>query len=100
MFYIVLIAYNYVHSFFSTQELASCFPLSKSCNPVVQLNLHHMPSEKIFTDLKYVLPLKSYGDFNNFVYLASTVKQTLEMKKTTGEDYYYLPYHALWYNNV
>ena len=59
-----------------------------------------MPSEKIFTDRKYVLLLKSYDDFNNFVYLASTVKQTLKMKKTTGEDYYYLPNCALWYNNV
>ena len=62
-------------------------PLSKSCNPVVQLNPHYMPSEKIFTDQKYVLPLKNYGDFNSFVSLASTVKQALEMKKTIGEDY-------------
>ena len=88
-----------------------------------------MPSKKIFTDRKYLLPLKSYGNFHksvylasttkqtlemkkttgedyfygNFhksVYLASTTKQTLEMKKTTGEDYFYLPYRALWYKNA
>ena len=35
------------------------------------------------------------------VYLVSTVvKQTLETKKTTEEDYFYLPYCALWYNNA
>ena len=28
------------------------------------------------------LPLKSYGDFHNSMYLASIAKQTLEMKKT------------------
>ena len=98
--HIVLITYNGVHSFFSTRELALCFPLSKSRNHIVHLNPHHVPSEKIFTDQKFVLLLKSYGDFNNFVYLVSTVKQILETKKTTGEDYYYLPYRALWYNNA
>ena len=36
-----------------------------------QVNPHHVPSEKVFTDRKYVLPLKNYGDFNNFVHLAS-----------------------------
>ena len=63
-----------------------------------QLNSHHVSSKKIFTDQKYLLPLKSYGDFHNTVYLASTTKQTLEMEKTTGEDYFYLPYRALWHN--
>ena len=33
------------------------------------------------------------------MYLASTAKQTLEMKKTR-EDYFYLLYRALWYNNA
>ena len=98
--YIVLITYNCVHSCFSTQELALYFPLSKSRNPVVQLNPHLVPSEKIFTDQKYVILLKSYDDFNIFVYFASTVKQTLETKKSTEEDYCYLPYRALWYNNA
>ena len=49
---------------------------------------------------KNLLLLNSYGDFNNCMYLASTIKQILEMKKTTGEDYFYLLYHAILYSNV
>ena len=96
----ILITYYHVHSCFSTWELVSCFPLSKSCNHVDQSNPHHVLSKQIFTDQKYLLPLKSYGDFHNSMYLVSTTKQTLEMKKTTGEDYFYQPYRALCYNNV
>ena len=47
-----------------------------------------MPRKKIFTDLKYVLLLNSYGDFHNLMHLASTVKHALEMNKTTGKDYH------------
>ena len=84
-FHKALYVYYHVHSCFSKWELALCFPLSNSCNPVDQLNPHHVPSKRIFTDTKYLLPLKSYDDFISLFVLASTVKQTLEIKKTTGE---------------
>ena len=73
-----LVTYYHVHSCFSKWELALCFPLSKSCNLADQLNVHQVPSKKIFTDQKYPLPLKSYGNFHNPVYLASTIKQSVE----------------------
>ena len=57
----------------------------KSCNPIDQLNLHQVPSTKIFAHPKYLLSLKRYGNFHNSMYSASTIKQTLELKKTTGE---------------
>ena len=65
---------------------------------LLHVYFYHMPSKKIFIDQKYLLPLKNYGDFHNSMYLASTTKQALEMEKTTGEDYFYLPYCELWYN--
>ena len=49
----------------------------------------HAKQENLYRS-KYLLPLKSYGDFHNSVHLASTIKQTLEIKKTTGGDYFFL----------
>ena len=95
--YIVVIPYYGVHLCFSTQELALCFPLLKSHNPVNHLNLHHVPSN---LEIENIFYHKSYGDFHSSMHLASTIKQSLEMKKTTGEDYFYLLYCTLWYNNA
>ena len=53
----------------------------------IKLTLH--AKQENLTDQKYLL-LKNYGDFYNFEYLASTTKQTLEMKKTTGRGLFLL----------
>ena len=93
-----LVTYYHVHSCFSKWEVTLCFPLSKSCNPADQLSQYQVPSKKIFTDQKYPLSLKSYGNFHNPVYLASTIKQSIENEETTGEDYFYLVYFSKVYN--
>ena len=77
---------------FSKQKLALCFPflLSNHTTLLINLNLDHMLRKEIFTDQKYLLLLKSYDNFHNSMYLGKYNKTDLEMKKITGEDYFYL----------
>ena len=77
---------------FSNPVHLSCFPWTKSSYPNNQLNMHHVPSKKFFTDSKYLLPLRSYGNFLTLLYLTMIIQWALELKKTTREDYYYLQY--------
>ena len=62
--YIVLITYYHVQLCFTKQEPALCFPLSKSSRV----------KQEILIDWKYLVPLRSYGIFLNFVYSARPTK--------------------------
>ena len=54
------------------------------------LNPHHMLRKEVFTDQNYLILLISYGNFLNLVYSGRTIKEKLEAKKTTEEDYFHM----------